>query len=211
MQRDSVTIRAFVARNRLVLQNWVTRDNLRPVVVTSPHTPDECLRRLAKVTTGRKSGWYLDWRTATMPDPLFHGEVGPSGIRVALFSQVSRRGGPGAWFDALVVPVPEGGTALTGTVGLPTAEAKATLGLVLIAFWAVAAVASFVIGVVITASGHFHIQVGLAIGLPVLFMLSLLAARGYHPGPGLEPAEPPIPRLLGKINGVLDSTSAFPG
>jgi hypothetical protein len=70
---------------------------------------------------------------------------------------------------------------------------------------------SFVIGVVITASGHFNPGVGVAIALPVLVVIAALAGRGYRPGPGVESEEAPIPGLLWKINGVLDSTSAFPG
>jgi hypothetical protein len=78
-------------------------------------------------------------------------------------------------------------------------------------FLTVAGVVAFVTGIVIAVSGHFSGGVGVAIGLPVLVVLSLLAGRGHHPGPGLAAAEPPIPRLLRKINDVLDSTSAFPG
>jgi hypothetical protein len=201
-----VTIRSFVSRNRVALHNYVERDKLRPVVVTSPYPPEECLRRLAKVTTDRKSGWYLDWRTATLPDPLFHGAVGPRGIRVSLFSEAGRRGGPLAWFDAQIATAPEGGTALTGTVGSPSAQATAMATVAFVGFWAVAGVVSFVVGIVIAASGHFNAGVGVAIGLPVLLVLSLLAGRGYHPGPGLVPAEAPVPRLLRKIKDVLDST-----
>src|SRR5580693_5118828 len=81
-------------------------------------TPDECLRRLAKVTTYRRDRWYSDWRTATLPDPLFQGELWPSGLRLALFTANMARG-YGAWFEARIDPAPEGGTTLTGTVGWP--------------------------------------------------------------------------------------------
>ncbi len=193
------------------LHEWIERDMLRRVVVTSPHPPQECLRRLAKVTTGRKSDWHLDWRTATLPDPLFHGEVGPSGVHIALFTEVTT-GGPQswvrAWFDARVDPAPEGGTVLAGTIGSPSAQARAVLSLVFMAFWAGMALFSLVIGTVIAASGHFNMGVGAAIVLPVLVTLAILASRGNS---GLEAAEDPIPGLLRKIDGVLDATSAFPG
>jgi hypothetical protein len=209
--RDSATSGAFVSRNRVALRNWVERDRLRPVVVTSPHPQEECLRRLAKVTTGRKSGWYLDSRTATLPDPLFHGEVGPSAIRIMRFHEVNRRNGPSAWFEARPDPALEGGTTLTGTVGLPSGPSRAIGGAALLALLAVGGVVSFVVGVVIAASGHFNGGTGVAIGLPVLIVLSLLAGRGYDRGPGLRKGEDPIPALLRQINDVLDSTSAFPG
>jgi hypothetical protein len=210
-QRVSVTSRSFDSRNRVALHNWVKRDKVRPVVVTSPHPPDECLRRLAKVTTDRRSGWYLDWRTATLPDPLFHGEVGPEGVRVGLFTHVVSRGGVRAWFDARVDAAPGGGTILTGTAGLPSAPERATQTLQFVAFLAVGAVVAFVFGVVMAASGRFNFGVGVAIVVPVIAALTLLASGGYDPGPRLEAAEGPIPGLLRKINDVLDSTSAFPG
>jgi hypothetical protein len=163
------------------------------------------------VTTGRTSGWYLDWRTATLPDPLFHGAVGPSGIRIIRFREVNRRNGPSAWFEAQPGPAPEGGTTLTGTVGLRSAPGRAIVGAVVLALLAVGGVVSFVVGVVIAASGHFNGGTGVAIGLPVLIVLSLLAGRGHDRGPGLRKVEDPIPALLGEINDVLDSTAAFPG
>jgi hypothetical protein len=49
----------------------------RPVAVSSPHNPDECFRRLVKVTTDRGDSWYLSPKTAMLPDPLSHGEILP--------------------------------------------------------------------------------------------------------------------------------------
>ena len=192
-----MTISSFVSRNRVALHNYVERDKLRPIVVTSPHPPEECLRRLAKVTTDRKSGWYLDWRTATLPDPLFHGVVGPRGIRVGLFAEVGRRGGVRAWFDAQAVPAPGGGTTLTGTIGSTSAQANATAAVAYVGFWAVAGVVSFV--------------VRMAIVVPVIAALALIVSGAYDIGPRLEAAEGPSPGLSRKINDVLESTSASPG
>lgn len=200
-----MTIRSFVSRNRVALHNYVERDKLRPIVVTSPHPPEECLRRLAKVTTDRKSGWYLDWRTATLPDPLFHGEVGPRGIRVGLFAEVGRSGGVRAWFDAQAVPAPGGGTTLTGTVGSTSAQQRATGNLMVVAIWSAVPVIAFVVGVAIAASGHFNFWVGMAIVVPVIAVFALIVSGAYDIGPRLEAAEGPIPRLLRKINDVLDS------
>jgi hypothetical protein len=88
---------------------------------------------------------------------------------------------------------------------------KAIAALAAIAFWAAATVLSFVIGVVIAASGHFNMGVGMAIALPVIVVFALLASRGHAPGPGPGAPEAPVPGLLRKINDVLDSTSAVPG
>jgi hypothetical protein len=195
------------------LRDGIKRDKRRPVIVTSPHPPDECLRRLVKVTTYRRDRWYSDWRTATLPDPIFQGEVWPTGVRLALFTAViaGSIGTPGAWLNARIDPAPEGGTTLTGTVGSPGATATAVMSLVALMIWFGVGVFSFVIGVVITASGHFNPGVGVAIALPVLVVIAALAGRGYKPGPGAEAEEAPIPGLLRKINSVLDSTSAFTG
>jgi hypothetical protein len=184
---------------------------IRPVVVTSPHPPRECARRLAAVTTGSRSGWLLSARTATLPDPLFVGDVGSSVVRVALFSAVGGRSGRSscAWFDALLDPTPAGGTALTGTIGNRSAEsarAKAVLSLVVVAVLAGLGLFFPVLGIVIAASGHFNAGAGVAIGLPILFGVSLLAARGSN----ALPAElDPVPALLEKIDRVLDATSDY--
>jgi hypothetical protein len=185
------------------LRDGIKRDQRRPVVVTSPHPPDECLRRLAKVTTYRRDRWYSDWRTATLPDPLFQGELWPSGLRLALFTANMARG-YGAWFEARIDPAPEGGTTLTGTVGWPGVWAGPVVGLVALVIW-------IGVAVVITASGHLIPGVGVAIALAVFVLMAILAARARQPGPGTERKEAPIPGLLRVINGVLDSTSEFPG
>jgi hypothetical protein len=65
--------------------------------------------------------------------------------------------------------------------------------------------------VVITASGHLIPGVGVAIALAVFVLMAILAARARQPGPGTGRKEAPIPGLLRVINGVLDSTSEFPG
>ncbi len=195
------------------LRDDITRDKRRPVVVTSPHSPDECLRRLAKVTTYRRDRWYSDWRTATRPDPLFQGELWPSGLRLALFTEemAGITGGYGARFEARIDPASEGGTTFTGTIGSPGSAATAVMSLVVLMIVCGLGVFSVVIGVVITASGHFNPGVGVAIALPVLVLMAALAGRDYKPGPGVEPKEAPIPGLLREINRVLDSTSVFPG
>jgi hypothetical protein len=206
-----------VVRWPLALRDWIRRyirnqvalEMIRPVRVTSPHPPHECARRLAATTARSRSGWLLSARTATLPDPLFVGEVGSSVVRVALFSAVGGRAGGStcAWFDALLDPTPAGGTALTGTIGNRSAEsatANAVLSLVVLTVMAGLGLFFPILGIVIAASGHFNGGVGVAIGLPILFGVSVLAARGRNSLPtGLDP----IPALLEKIDHVLDATS----
>ncbi|MGD0699148.1 MAG: hypothetical protein ABSA02_04605 [Trebonia sp.] len=154
---------------------------------------------------------YLDWRTATLPDPLFHGEVGQRGVRLGLFTQAQRRGGVRAWFEAQVAPATGGGSTLTGTVGSPSARQAAMGNLIVVAFWVAAPVVAFAIGVAIAASGHFNFWVGMAVGVPVIAVFALIVSGAYDLGPRLEAAEGPVPGLPRKIDDVLDSTSASPG
>ena len=163
------------------------------------------MRRLAQVTTARKEGWYLDARTATRPDPLFHGTVESSRVRIGLFPDMLGRYGRQhpVWFDVRVDPCPDGGTVLVGTAGSRTAPPNAVLSLVVIAVFAALALFSLVIGVVIAASGHFNLGVGAAIVIPVIVAAAIAASRGDF----TLKDEGRIPPLLRTICGVLDATS----
>ena len=187
------------------MRAWAERDKVRAVEVTSPLAPDECVRRLAQVTTTRREGWYLDPRTATLPHPVFHGTVEPSRVRIGLFPDMLGRSGHGdpVWFDVRVNPGPDGGTVLAGTAGSPTAQERAVFSLVFIAALAALALFFFVLGVVITAAGHFNPAVGAAIGVPVIGALAMLAARGDITLEG----EGRVPPLLRRVCGLLDATS----
>ena len=163
------------------------------------------MRRLARVTTTRRESWYLDPRTATQPDPVFHGTVEPSRVRIGLFSDMLGRRGheDPVWFDVRVDPGPDGGTVFAGTAGSRTAPARAVVSLVAVAVFAALAAFFFVLGVVITASGHFNLAVGAAIGVPVILVLSVLAARGEITLEG----EGRVPPLLRRVRAVLDTES----
>lgn len=165
--------------NKSTLDAWVEIDKIRAVEVTSSLPPGECVRRLAQVTTARKAGWYLDARTATAPDPLFHGTVESSRVRIGSFRDIlTRHGGENpVWFDVRVGPGPDGGTVLAGTVGSRTAPANAVFSLVVMAVFAALALVFFVIGVAIAASGHFNLAVGAAIGIPVIVLPPSLSLR----------------------------------
>lgn len=182
-------------------------DKIRAVEVTSPLPPDECVRRLAQVTTDRKNGWYLPARTATLPDPLFHGTVESSRVRIASFRAVLGRGGSqtAAWFDVRVNPGPDGGTVLAGKVGLYKAPASTVSSLVFLAFLAALPLFFFVLGVVIAASGHFNFGVGAAIVVPV-FVVAAFAIAASRGDLNLEDEGQTQP-LLRTICGVLGATS----
>jgi hypothetical protein len=191
--------------NKSAIRAWIERDKIRAVEVISPLPPDECVRRLARLTTTRRESWYMDPRTATRPDPVFHGTVEPSRVRIGLFPDMlgRRRHEDPVWLDVRVDPGPGGGTVLAGTAGSRTAPARAVLSLVFVAVFAALAVFFFVLGVVITASGHFNLAAGAAIGVPVIGALSALAARGDITMEG----EGRVPPLLRRVRGALDAES----
>ena len=194
------------------LAAWVERDKVRPVEVTSPLPPDECVRRLARVTTSRMAGgWYLDWRTATRPDPLFNGTVEPSRVCIRSFRDTQGRYGQEnpVWFDVRVDPGPDGGTVLAGTAGSRSDPRNSVLGLAVLAVFAVLGLVFFIIGIVIAASGHFNLGVAAAIGVPVLVAFSILVSRDQLTWKD----EGRVPPLLRAVCGVLDATwaSSDPG
>jgi hypothetical protein len=179
----------------------------RLVVVSSPHDPQECFRRLAKVTTDRGGGWYLDPKTAMLPDPRFRGEVGSSWLRVARFRDASRRqGGLMAVLDASIEPVPGGGTTLRGTVG--PARNNAPTMLAFAAIFATIGVGLFVGGVVDIARGHF------VNSLPfVLIPCGLIAFAIFVVAPGKRMVGVMLENifaLLTDVTQLLDATSTFP-
>ena len=91
----------------------------RPVALSSPYPPGECLRRLTMVTTERgAASWYLDPRTVGRAEPRFRGDAGPSRIFVARFADVAGRNSFAPWLDARLEPAAGGGSTLTGTIGL---------------------------------------------------------------------------------------------
>jgi hypothetical protein len=209
------TVRTICVKVKLVgvslsmatLGAWVERDKIRAVELTSPFPPDDCMQRLAQVTTSRK-GWYLDTRTAPLPYPLFHGTVEPQGVRICLFSEITARYGwqNRVWLDVRVVPGLDGGTVLAGTAGSRTAPANAVLSLVFTAVFAGLALFSFVIGVVITASGHFNFGVGAAIAIPVIVAAAIVTARSAF----TFKDEGRVPSFLRTVCGVLDATFVCP-
>ena len=185
----------------------------RPVTVSSPHPPQECLRRLTKVTSARGSDrWYLDPKTAVLPDPLFRGDVKPSRIHVADFTtrDHSKNGPLASWLDARIEPAAGGGTTLTGTVGpirydQETGEQTGCLFLTCILLFCAG---FFIAGVVQLASGH------VASGLPKLLipmpvaagMVYLLTSIKKTPDPGDEAGAD----LMRKVAGLLNATVGYP-
>lgn len=91
----------------------------RPVVLSSAYPPEECLRRLAIVTTYRgPTSWYLDPQTVGRPEPQLRGEVGRSRIFVSRWADAYGRDSFVPWLDARLESAVGGGSTLAGTIGL---------------------------------------------------------------------------------------------
>jgi hypothetical protein len=104
---------------RASVRSWSARTSPRPVVLSSPYPVEECLRRLAQVTTKRTiTSWYLDTKTAVLRNPRFWGDVSPDGITIVEFEHASERASYSPQLCVRPEPAAGGGTTLTGTIGM---------------------------------------------------------------------------------------------
>lgn len=172
----------------------------QPVAISSPHPPAECLRRIANLTSRRGHTWYLDSHTAGLPDPRFRGAVGPSWFSVARFSETLGRNSFVPWVAVQVQPNEEGGSALTGTVGL--VRAVRVVMLVIAASGGLILLASLTTGMALLASGHLgksipFVLIPLAIGcLAVLVMIR-----------GLRSLARDTSKVVHDVSDALDATT----
>jgi hypothetical protein len=171
----------------------------RPVSLSSPHPAEECLRRLAAVTTARGSTWYLDARTAGKPDPRFRGTVTPRWIRVARFSQAIGRNSFVPWLQGCLQAESGGGTSFTGQVG-PDQAARVVLG-VITGMFGVFSLISLAADVSMAKAGDLggHLAFALIpLALDAFLVGMIVAAK--------RSVRQEIPRLIQAVNEVLDST-----
>lgn len=178
----------------------------RPVSLTSPHSPEECARRLAAVTSERGQSWYLSPHNAVRPDPRLRGHIAPAEVHLAGFADsLNARYHFPVWLEARMVPAAGGGTTLTGTVGPEPGEVLARR--VFLGAWLTLAglfgLGWFIAGLVLLSHGR------LAAALPPLLIPLAAAAAllGYcfktgwrsHSGEGLEPAAIALVELVGRL------------
>lgn len=185
-------------------RRWLERFRPRHVTLTSPYPVDDCLRRLATVTTRRRAtSWYLDSRTVGRAEPRLLGDVGRSRIFVARWQDTTGRNSFTPWLDARPEPAAAGGTTLTGSIGLNPAAG----GLIQAVDWG-----SGLIVLAAIAGGISLLARGDLSGL--VFVLGPLALAAFGTGlnaVGLRSLERDLPKLIQEINGLLDSTATFTG
>lgn len=175
----------------------------RPVVLSSPYPVEECLRRLAQVTTTRTPGsWYLDTWTAVLPNPRFWGDASPSGISIVQFEGA---GGRASFVPQLRIrpePAAGDGTTLTGTIGM--SQDSKDIMRVLIGGLSIICLGFITGGIVTLAHGDIS-------GI-VLLLLPLLASgfAAAFSSDGLRSLEEGIPKLIEDVNKTLGSTATFP-
>lgn len=183
---------------------FVSRFRPRPVMLSSPHTDSECLRRLALATTQRTAtSWYLDPRTAGRPEPRLRGDVGPSRIFVARFEDAQGRNSFAPWLDGRLEPTAGGGAALAGRIGLHPAVRR----LLRLIAWVGALMAVIAVsgGIALLADGH------LSRVPPMLILLVLATFFAGSSVAGLRSLERDIPKLIDEVNGLLDSVATLAG
>ena len=189
------------------MRSWSARIRPRPVVLSSPYPTDECLRRLAQVTTTRiPTSWYLDSRTALRPDPRLWGDVSPSGISVVQFAGKTSRASRASFAPQLRVrpePAAGNGTTLTGTIGME--QDSRDIIRVLIGGFGFLALVFIAGGIAIVVGGDLS---GLA---PLLAPLAMIATVTPLFIDGMRSLERNIPKLIGDVNKTLRSSATFPG
>jgi hypothetical protein len=101
---------------------WYSEFQPRLVELSSPYSPDECVRPLEARTTQRRSvGWLGSFTREGARVRLF-GRVSPLGIRVSRLADGGRYSYLRPWFDGRIDLAPDGGTVIRGSVGpSPTA------------------------------------------------------------------------------------------
>jgi hypothetical protein len=174
------------------LRNLLKRGGSRPVVFHSSHSPEECLGRLAAVTSQRGYTAFLDKTRYGLPDPRFRGEVGPGWFSVAPFSDTLGRDSFVPWVEARCAPSNNGAT-FTGKAGLKQDQ---RLGVLIITL--LCALVGLVLLVVGIASGPWMFV--------ILGLVFMLLPAGAVVG-GLRQVERRTPKLLEDLNRLLDSTS----
>jgi hypothetical protein len=170
-------------------------------MLSSPHPPGECGRRLETVT-GR-----LPWNVAGFERrsrlPL-QGRVSPGVIRVARTRPANRRSYLDALFIGRIEQVPDGGTLVVGTVGPDPS--------ILILF-VVFPVAVLLIGGGFVAEGLWSLRSGhlqLSHLLQVFFPIAFAGAYVRNLMTGPANAQREVQALLDELAAILDSTASFP-
>jgi hypothetical protein len=174
---------------------WLASFGRRPVMLSSPYPVAECLQRLAAVTTsGGRTTWYLNPRTVGRPDPLFKGQVYPSRTRLARFAVAGGRNSFVAMLEVRLDPRADGGTALSGWVGMPAGAFRATM---FTALGCLVSLGLLAAGIVQLVLGHIiGLLPTLAFPLPAAFISGLFVV-------GHRSLESDIAELVQEVNEVM--------
>jgi hypothetical protein len=177
---------------------WLGSLSPRPVVLSAPSPPEECLRRLAAVTTSSSYlSWHLDARNRGNPEPSFRGQVGPRDISVAGFEDASGRSSFAVWLKASAEPAGDAGTTLAGTLGMVLTARIVVAGLA-----GVEGLIALVAAIALLASGRLGESL---LAVPVLLVPAALivTVRAYC----RRVLDRRIPVLIDQVNDVLGSTA----
>ena len=172
------------------------------------------MRRLAKVTATWGRLWYLDPKTALLPDPLLSGYTGKWSIRVTDWAERSpRTGGHPVLLEAELKSAPNGGTMLKGQVS-PTPQAKMSgvTGAVVSRIIPFIFLGVFITGLVLLSRGYIASAMPdllIPVGAGVLFWYAAKASR--RKGDTADKAwDEARTRLLRKVADTIDATIDSP-
>jgi hypothetical protein len=174
----------------------------QPIVLRAPHSPDECRRLLAEVTTSQSAlSWHLHSADAGRPDPRLRGIVEPGWISVARWRDAAGRNSFAPWLNASLNGTGET-TTLTGRVGL--ARSLADLLPLFGGIGSLIVLLILVTGVVGLAQERLDdLPFVLApVGMVVFFTVFVSA--------GMRSLHHNTPELIAEINEILGSTAVHP-
>jgi hypothetical protein len=180
--------------------------------MSSPHPQEECVRRLAAVTSQRGDVlWYLDPKTAQRPVPLLRGYTGKWSIQVADWEASRFRYNYPSRLEAELHAAPGGGTKLIGQVG-PGGQAQvgAYTAVLIAVIVPLVGLGVFITGLVLLSRGY------IASALPdLLIPVAGGAIFWYFGRPHWRTwwlaRDDSSDRLVRKVAGLLDATTEVPG
>lgn len=184
------------------IERWFAGLRSRTVVLSTACSPGECTVRLASVTAQRGLGaWYRDPQNYHRGDPRLLGRVGPCEISVGRYPEATRRNSFAPWIVARPTATSEGGTTLTGSIGL--GSGVGALMVATAALWAMMALAVVAEGIAMLANGRLTGL--LLITLVPLAWTAPLAAITYF---GSRSLGHDIPKLVNEVCVILGASAS---
>jgi hypothetical protein len=188
------------------IRRWLGGLRTQPVVLSSECPPGDCAARLVRVTAQRGLGvWYRDPQNYLYHrgDPRLLGTVDAGHVSVVHYPEGAGRNSFAPLLQGQLQPAADGGTTLTGTIGLHPAVG---VGLpVMAVVWGAVVLVPFAVGIARLVTGHIN-GLLLTILSPLFWAVPALGIMVIGGGS----LQRDIPKLIGEMCGILDASSTFP-